>query len=634
MSASAPPVPSARPIPEDERPKGWRDRLAALGYLPALLRLVWETHHGYTVAMIVLRLVRAFVPVAGLWVAKLIIDQVVLLARTPGAPLTSLWRVVALELVVVIAGEFLARASSLIESLLGDLFSNTMSVRLMRHAATLDLEQFEDPEFYDHLERARRQTTARIGLIAMLLSMGQDVLTLGTLAAALVVHNPWLLLLLTVAIVPSFLGETHFAALSYSLLFRRTPERRELDYLRYVGASDKTAKEVHMFGLAGWLSDRYAALASRYYEENKRLSTRKAVVSALLSIVGTFGYYGAYVTILLRAVAGTISLGTLTFLAAAFSRSRDLIQRLLLSASDIYEQSLYLKDLFVFFEMQPSIRSRPGAPRVPSPMRTGFVFEDVGFQYPGSDRWAIRHVNLSIAPGERIALVGENGAGKTTITKLLARLYEATEGRILLDGVDLREYDLASLREAIGVIFQDFVRYDMRFDENVGVGEIEGVTGYLAQVRDAAPGTAEGPPTALVDAADRSLASSLLPRFADGYRQMLGRRFDDGVDLSGGEWQKIALARAYMRAAQLLILDEPTAALDARAEYEVFVRFNQLMAGRMAVVISHRFSTVRMADRIVVLSGGQVVEEGTHESLVERHGLYSELFEMQAAGYR
>ena len=634
MSVSTRPVPSARPIPEDERPKGWRERLAALGYLPALLRLVWDTHHGYTVAMIVLRLVRAFVPVAGLWVAKLIIDQVVLLARAPGAPLTSLWRVVALELVVVIAGEFLARASSLIESLLGDLFSNTMSVRLMRHAATLDLEQFEDPEFYDHLERARRQTTARIGLIAMLLSMGQDVLTLATLAAALVVHNPWLLLLLTVAILPSFLGETHFAALSYSLLFRRTPERRELDYLRYVGASDKTAKEVHMFGLAGWLSDRYAALASRYYEENKRLSTRKAVVSALLSIVGTFGYYGAYVTILLRAVAGTISLGTLTFLAAAFSRSRDLIQRLLLSASDIYEQSLYLKDLFVFFEMQPSIRSRPGAPRVPSPMRNGFVFEDVGFQYPGSDRWAIRHVNLSIVPGERIALVGENGAGKTTITKLLARLYDATEGRILLDGVDLREYDLASLREAIGVIFQDFVRYDMRFDENVGVGEIEGVTGYLAQVRDAAPGTADGPPPALVDAADRSLASSLLPRFADGYRQMLGRRFDDGVDLSGGEWQKVALARAYMRAAQLLILDEPTAALDARAEYEVFVRFNQLMAGRMAVVISHRFSTVRMADRIVVLSGGQVVEEGTHESLVERQGLYSELFEMQAAGYR
>ncbi len=628
-------IPGAKPLSPEERPQGWRERLAAMRYLPALVRLVWQTHRTYTGVMIVLRLTRSVVPVAALWAAKLIIDQVVLLARTPNAPLGPLWRVVAIELGIVIVGEFLARASSLVESLLGDLFSNHISVRLMRHAATLDLAQFEDPEFYDHLERARRQTTARIGLIAMLLSMGQDVLTLLTLAAALVLHNPWLLLLLTIAILPSFLGETHFAALSYSLLFRRTPERRELDYLRFVGASDKTAKEVQMFGLAGWLADRYAALAARYYEENKRLSIRKGVVSAALSLVGTLGYYGAYVTILLRAVAGAISLGTLTFLAAAFSRSRDLIQRLLLSASDIYEQSLYLRDLFVFFEMEPAIRSKPGALRVPNPITRGFVFEDIGFQYPGSERWAIRHVNLVITPGERIALVGENGAGKTTITKLLARLYDPTEGRILLDGVDVRDYDLASLREAIGVIFQDFVRYDMRFDENVGVGEIRGVTEYLATARDAPAGDAPPPPPGpLVDAAERSLASSLLPRFSTGYRQMLGRRFDDGVDLSGGEWQKIALARAYMRSAQLLILDEPTAALDARAEYEVFVRFNQLMAGRMAVVISHRFSTVRMADRIIVLGDGAVIEEGTHAELVTRAGLYAELFEMQAKGYR
>jgi ATP-binding cassette subfamily B protein len=634
MTSPVPPTDGRLAIREEDRPRGLRERLEALRYLPQLVRLVWQTNRGFTSAMIVLRLVRAFVPVASLWAAKLIIDEVVQLTRAPGGPLTPLWRVVALELAIVVVGELLARASSLVESLLGDLFSNGISVRLMRHAATLDLAQFEDPDFYDHLERARRQTTARIGLIAMLLTMGQDLLTLATLGVALVAHNPWLLLLLTVAILPSFLGETHFAALSYSLLFRRTPERRELDYLRYVGASDKTAKEVQMFGLAGWLTDRYAALAQRYYEENRRLSIRKGFVSALLSLVGTLGYYGAYVTILLRAVAGTISLGTLTFLAAAFGRSRDLIQRLLLSASDIYEQSLYLRDLFVFFEMQPSIRSKSGAARVPTPIRTGFVFEDVGFQYPGSDRWAIRHVHLSITPGERIALVGENGAGKTTITKLLARLYEPTEGRILLDGVDLRDYDLASLREAIGVIFQDFVRYDMRFDENVGVGEIEGVAPYLATVRDAPADDTTTPPTALVDASDRSLASSLLPRFTRGYRQMLGRRFDDGVDLSGGEWQKIALARAYMREAQLLILDEPTAALDARAEYEVFVRFNQLMAGRMAVVISHRFSTVRMADRIVVLGDGRVLEEGTHEALLEQDGLYYELFEMQAAGYR
>ncbi|HET9683870.1 MAG TPA: ABC transporter ATP-binding protein [Gemmatimonadaceae bacterium] len=621
-------------LAEDERPKTWRERIAALRYVPKLFRLVWQTHRGYTAAMVLLRLVRAFVPVSSMWAAKLIIDEVITLTRHPGAPLLPLWKVVALEMGIVVVGEILARASSLLESLLGDLFSNEISVRLMRHAATLDLEQFEDPEFYDHLERARRQTTGRIGLIAMMLTMGQDVLTLLSLSAALVVYNPWLLLLLAIAIIPSFLGETHYASLSYSLLFRWTPERRELDYLRYVGASDRSAKEVQMFGLAGWLSERYAVLAQRYYDANKALSVRKGIVSALLSILGTLGYYAAYVTILLRAVAGTITIGTLTFLAAAFGRSRDLIQRLLLSASDIYEQSLYLRDLFVFFEMQPTIASREGARLVPQPIRTGFVFEDVGFRYPGSERWAVRHVSFSIRPGERIALVGENGAGKTTITKLIARLYDPSEGRVLLDGVDLREYDLASLRQAIGVIFQDFVRYDMRFDENVGVGEIEGISGYLDSLRDATTESPGVPPATLVDAAERSMASSLLPRFPAGYRQMLGRRFDDGVDLSGGEWQKIALARAYMRSAQLLILDEPTAALDARAEYEVFVRFNQLMAGRMAVVISHRFSTVRMADRIVVLAGGRVTEEGTHEELVQRGGLYGELFEMQAAGYR
>ncbi len=643
----------------DRNAKGeatWRERVAALRYVPPFIKLVWQTHRGYAASMVALRLVRAFVPVATLWVGKLIIDAVVAALDT-GPDFARLWRLVALEIAIVLAGEILARASGLFESLLGDLFSNYTSVRLMEHAARLDLYHFEDPDFYDQLERARRQTTARVGLLAQLLAMGQDALTLISLGAVLAVYSPWLLALLAVAVLPSFLGETHFASLQYSLLYRWTPERRQLDYLRYIGASDVTAKEVQMFGLAPWITERFRKLSEKFYDENKRLSVRKAIVSTALSLIGTAGYYGAYAIILARAVMGAITLGTLTFLAGSFARSRDLIQRLLMGASDIFQQSLYLKDLFDFFEMKPSITSPAGAPQVPDPVREGFVFEDVGFRYPGSDTWAVRHVSFRLRVGERIALVGENGAGKTTLTKLLARLYDPTEGRILLDGRDLREYDLASVRRAIGVIFQDFVRYALRFDENIGVGEIDKVRAYLDLLQSGKSGNGAGAkdkraedegteseaarsddrkdvPALIVSAADKSLAATLLPRFKEGYRQMLGRRFEGGVDLSGGEWQKVALARAYMRDAQVLILDEPTAALDARAEYEVFKRFSELVSGRMAVIISHRFSTVRMADRIIVLQNGTAVEEGTHQELVERGGLYAELFRLQAEGYK
>jgi ATP-binding cassette, subfamily B, bacterial len=625
----------------------WRAQMAALRYIPALMQLMWQTHRGYTVAMVVLRLVRACMPLATLWVGKLIIDTVVAVRETASVS-SQLWELVALEIGIVLAGEILARASTLVENLLGDLFANYASMRLMEHAASLDLYQFEDPTFYDRLERARRQTTSRIGLLPQLLSMGQDVLTLTSLSAALFVYSPWLLLVLAVAVLPSFLGELHFTSLEYALVSRWTPERRRLDYLRYVGASDETAKEVHIFDLAPWLVERYRRLAERFYGENKRLSIRKGSVSTALSVVGTLGYYTAYIIILVQAVHGVITLGSLIFLAGTFARSRDLLQRLLLGASGICEQCLYLKDLFDFFETKPSISSPPGAPTVPQPIRQGFVFQDVGFRYPGREAWAVRHVNFCVHPGEHLAFVGENGAGKTTLIKLLARLYDPTEGRILLDGVDLRDYDLRSVRGAIGVIFQDFVRYDLRFDENIGVGAIAEMRSYLDRADDAdnkghvgeagsvsrKHPSGEAVPMSIVTAAEKSLAVSLLPGFSEGYQQMLGRRFDRGVELSGGEWQKIALARAYIRDAQMLILDEPTASLDARAEYEVFVRFSRLVAGKMAVIISHRFSTVRMADRIIVLQHGTVVEDGTHGALVAQGGLYATLFALQAEGYR
>jgi ATP-binding cassette, subfamily B, bacterial len=624
-----------------------RERIRVLRNVPPFVRLIWQTHRGLTLAMVALRLLRAFVPVAMLWVGKLIIDAVVA-ARTGQPDNSHLWRLVAIEIALALAGEILSRVSSLTESLLGDLFSNRTSVMLMQHAAKLDLYQFEDPAFYDQLDRARRQTTGRIGLLALLLQMGQDALTLFSLGAALLVYYPWLLLLLALAVVPSFLGEAHYASLEYSLLFRWTPERRQLDYLRYLGASDRPAKEVQMFGLAPWLVERYRVLSEKFYEENKRLSIRKSIVATLLSIVGLLGYYGAYAFILLRAVGGAITLGTLTFLAASFMRSRDLIQRLLSGAGEIYTQCLYLKDLFDFFEMKPTVFSKADALEVPRPLREGFSFENVGYRYPESDTWALRGVSFKMAPGDRLALVGGNGAGKTTLVKLLARLYDPTEGRILLDGRDLRDYDLESLRRNVGVIFQDFYRYDLRFEENIGVGEIEQVRDYLDAPdveakptvtieKSAEPLTATNgvnPPSTIVSAAEKSLAAMLLLRLPLKYRQMLGRRFDGGVDLSGGEWQKVALARAYMRDAQVLILDEPTASLDARAEYEVFRRFAELMQGRMAVIISHRFSTVRMADRIVVLNEGRVVEEGSHDELVAHGGLYAELFALQAEGYR
>ena len=603
-------------------PPTWAERLAALRYVPPLLKLVYQTHRGYTVAILALRAVRSFVPLAVLWVGKLIIDGVIAAVRTQAAGAAVDWwhlgGLVGLELGFAVVGEALARLSSLLESLLGDLFGNRISVRLMQHAATLDLAQFEDAEIYDHLERARRQTVGRIGLFTLLLATAQSLVTLITLASVLLLQQPWLLLLLAVAVVPSFLGEAHYASLGYSLLFHWTPERRLLDYLRYMGASDESAKEVKLFGLSDFLVDRYARLSDEFYAENKWLAVRRNVVSTALVTVGTLGYYAAYAVIIYFTVLGRYTIGALTFLAGSFRQSRDLIQGVLLSLSQIYEQSLYLADLFTFFDVQPRVTSKPGARAVPKPIREGFAFENVGFRYPGSDRWAVRHLTFRIRPEERVALVGENGAGKTTLVKLLARLYDPDDGRILLEGVDLREYDLESLRRNIGVIFQDFVRYEFILKENIGVSQVDAL-GDEARIREAAR---------------RSLADSVAARLEKGYDQMLGHRFDGGVELSGGEWQKVALGRAYMREAQVLILDEPTASLDARAEYEVFLRFAELTKGKMAVLISHRFSTVRMADRIIVLRGGELVDQGTHEELLARGGLYAELFGLQAAGYR
>jgi ATP-binding cassette subfamily B protein len=488
----------------------------------------------------------------------------------------------------------------------------------MEHAAGLDLDQFEDTEFYDKLERARQQTNGRTVLLSQVLGQVQDLISIGFLAVALMAFNPWLILLLLVAVVPSFLGESYFNDRSYALTRARTAERRELDYLRYLGASDETAKEVKLFSLSGFLIDRFRTLSDKFYFEAKDLAIRRSAWGTVFSLLGSVGYYSAYVVIILRAVHGSLSIGDLTFLAGSFRQLRCLLEGILNRFTSVSQGAIYLSDLFEFFEIQPRIR-RAAHPRpFPKPIKEGFTFEDVGFRYINSERWANRHLSFTLKPGEKLALVGENGAGKTTLIKLITRLYDPTEGRILLDGVDLREYDADELRREVGVIFQDYLRYQMTMAQNIAVGNIDR--------KDDRP--------VIEEAAQQSLAHLLADKLPGRYDQELGRRFRQGMDLSGGEWQKIALARAYMRDAQLLILDEPTAALDARAEYEVFQRFAELTKGRTAVLISHRFSTVRMADRILVLEKGELKEIGSHAELLLQDGKYAELFHLQAQGYR
>lgn len=596
---------------------GFADSIKALKLLIPFFKMVWKTSPPLTLANVLLRLIKSGVPLAQLFIGKLIIDEIVQLVNKKGDDYNTLWKWIAIEFSITLLSEVLSRLINLVDSLLGDLYGNFSSIELMNKAATIDLAMYENAEFYDKLERARRQTTGRVVLMSMVLSQLQDLITIFFLSAGLIAFEPWLILLLIVAVLPSFISEAYFSRFSYSLVRSWTPQRRELDYLRYIGASVETAKEIKVFGLDHFLSSRFKKIADEYFSVNKSLAIKRTIAGTVLQVLSVTAYYGAYILIILRTVKGVISLGDLTFLSGSFNRLQNQLQGILSTFTRITESALYLQDYYDFLAIKPTILDYPDAISVPHKITQGLRFERVGFKYPGTEEWALRNLSFTLQAGEKLALVGENGSGKTTLVKLIARMYDPSEGTIYLDEIDIKKYTLDSYRKLIGVIFQDYVRFSFKAGENIAIGNI-----------DHAEKTTE-----IEASAGLSLADQVINQLPAKYNQMLGKRFADGVDLSGGEWQKIALARAYMRDASIVILDEPTASLDARAEYEVFKRFAELTKGKTAVIISHRFSTVRMADRILVLKKGELLEIGSHEQLLANTGLYHELFSLQAQGY-
>lgn len=603
--------------PHSLRPK-WGERLKALSNFRPLAKLVWEAAPGVVRAELAIRAVAALLPLAMLKVTQYIVDSIVRYSKHTSPLPGYFWWLVVTEFALACLGTILTRATDYCDTILADRYARYISTKIMEHGSRLDLTSYEDPVFYDKMERARVQGTDRIVMIQATGRLIQQFITTVTLAAGILFFSPLLLLGLIVCVAPAFLGETHFAFLGYSLNFQQTPAKREMEYLRILGGSKESAKELKLFGLGPFFVRRYTEISDALHGQNTGLAKRKLLAGAFLTLVGTTGYYSTYGYVIYETIRGVLSIGQMTFLAGAISGASANLQQLFSTFSSIADQALFMADLLEFLEMKPKVVSKPDALRVPRPIARGFEFRNVSFAYPGNSRLVLSDVSFCLRPGERIALVGENGQGKTTLVKLLTRMYEPTSGQILLDGVDLREYDLEDLWREIGVIFQDFVRYEMTAARNIGLGRVEHAEDEL-RIRAAAR---------------KSFAEQVIRRLPKGFQQTLGVRFEGGVELSGGEWQKIALARAYLRDAQLLILDEPTAALDARSEHDLFQRFADLTTGKMALLISHRFSTVRMADRILVLENGRIAEQGPHEELVQSGGRYAEMFELQAANYR
>ncbi len=613
------------PKPTPEEPKSlaerWREVRSAFRNVPKALALVWQSSRSATLLMAAITIVSGLLPISQAWVGKLIVDQVVA-AVTGGIPAqAALWATapyLGIEFVLLTLGAVLTQVRNLAEHILNARLGNTINTAIIRKSLALDLHYFEDAQFYDKLQNARRESSWRaMSIIRTSFNLVENVITLGSFAVGLLAFSPLVALILFGATIPSFIVQTRYSKLTFRMLTWRAPEFRRMNYFEHLLTVDHSAKEIKLFGLGEPLLGRYQEQFWKIAREDEALARRRSLISTLWGFLATASYYGAYAWIVWQTVSGVISIGSMTFYLTLFRQSQGTFQGIFFNTGQLYESGLFLENLFGFLSLAPQMISGKGR-KVPRPITQGIEFRNVSFRYPDREEYALHQVNLTVGPGEKIALVGANGAGKTTLIKLLTRLYDPTEGEILLDGVDLREYELDDLRQCIGVIFQDFVRYQVSARENIGFGQIDELENEAR----------------IISASERGGADEVVERLPQGYDTILGRWFEKGAELSGGQWQKIALGRAFMRDSEVLVLDEPTAALDAEREYEIFQRFRELTAGRIAFLISHRFSTVRMADRIAVIEGGRISELGTHHDLLELDGTYARLFNMQAEGYR